>query len=157
MNEEIKKLWHKWDKATNNRLSRVCLYSDDSGDFYDDEDNVLFVFENYEDLQKFFEDALSPKNNMKELPIEALDVKIDDEDFKGTIREFFKELAIMVWTEGEGFNGKRPFGNSGWSYMVYKPLIKEGMLKGELDEYGYLQDYDPNADKLIEKLLRDNF
>ena len=75
MNEEIKKLWRKWDETTNNRLSRVCLYSDDSGDFYDDEDNVLFTFDNYEDLQEFFEDALANMKSKKKKKGIALDTK----------------------------------------------------------------------------------
>ena len=40
-----------------------------------------------------------------------------------TVREYFTELVKMVWGEGEGFSGKRPFGNSGWEHEVYSALV----------------------------------
>lgn len=51
-----------------------------------------------------------------------------------TIRSYLIALLCELWSSGEGFSGKRPFGNSGWEYDLYKPLIKAGAITGELDE-----------------------
>jgi hypothetical protein len=55
-----------------------------------------------------------------------------------TIRWYLIELLAKVWEQGEGFNGKRPFGNSGWENDLYLPLVAGGFVKGELDEDGCL-------------------
>ena len=31
-----------------------------------------------------------------------------------TIRQYFSRLMLELWTNEEGFSGKRPFGDSGW-------------------------------------------
>lgn len=49
----------------------------------------------------------------------------DDEEFD-TIRDYLKGLLDSLWTQGEGFSGKRPFGNSGWRHDLYRPLIAAG-------------------------------
>lgn len=49
----------------------------------------------------------------------------DDAEFD-TIRDYLKGLLTNLWTEGEGFSGKRPFGNSGWRHDLYRPLIAAG-------------------------------
>lgn len=74
------------------------------------------------------------------------------------VREFLSLLLVKVWREDEGFNGKRPFGNSGWKSDVYKALVKAGALEGTLDEDGYLDDCDRDAgDELILAAIRDIF
>lgn len=62
-----------------------------------------------------------------------------------TIKGYLKELLSTIWAEGESFSGKRPFGNSGWKYDLYAPLVKSGLVKGELDEDGYVQEIDTDA------------
>lgn len=57
-----------------------------------------------------------------------------------TLRQYFYDLMSTLWCEGEGFNGKRPFGNSGWDYDIYVPLIKAGLITGSLDEDGYIEE-----------------
>lgn len=48
-------------------------------------------------------------------PQQVLDLPMDDNDAGAkTIREYLASLVEMLWVEGEGFSGKRPFGNSGW-------------------------------------------
>lgn len=54
-----------------------------------------------------------------------------------TVREYLRMLLMAVWNEGEGFSGKRPFGNSGWENDIYAPLVKAGFIDGTLDQYGY--------------------
>lgn len=53
-----------------------------------------------------------------------------------TVRGYLKTLLVAVWTDGEGFSGKRPFGNSGWQYDLFAPLVMAGAVKGVIDEYG---------------------
>lgn len=48
-----------------------------------------------------------------------------------TIRDYLKRLLVLVWEEGDCFDGKRPFGNSGWDHDIYSTLI---------DELGYDED-----------------
>lgn len=42
------------------------------------------------------------------------------------MRDYFRRLAIQVYIEDEGFSGKRPFGNSGWSAEIEDPVIEAG-------------------------------
>ena len=51
-----------------------------------------------------------------------------------TIGEYLKALLWTLWEKGESFNSKRPFGNGGWEYDLYRTLIKNGLIAGELDE-----------------------
>ena len=68
-----------------------------------------------------------------------------------TIREYLVALLRQVWTEGEGFSGKRPFGNSGWDYDLYRALGKQGFIRMTLDEWGGVDDCDiAKGDELIE-------
>lgn len=49
----------------------------------------------------------------------------------GTVREYLAGLLQALWTEGEGFSGKRPLGNSDWQYDLYAPLINGGLVTGD--------------------------
>jgi hypothetical protein len=73
------------------------------------------------------------------------------------IRHYLFRLLEALWLEGEGFSGKRPFGNSGWDYDIYLPLVKMGAVKGVIeveDEYEYLDTFDrKDADKLVYDLI----
>jgi len=40
-----------------------------------------------------------------------------------TVKGYLKALLSTLWDEGEGFSGKRPFGNSGWEYDLTDALI----------------------------------
>lgn len=76
-----------------------------------------------------------------------------------TLREYFHELLSTLWQEGEGFSGKRPFGNSGWEYDIYKALVEMKAIKGKFgydDEgnFSELLSFDQKeANKLIPKLI----
>lgn len=75
-----------------------------------------------------------------------------------TIGEYFRALLVTLWTEAEGFSGKRPFGNSSWQYDVYAALIRGGAIKGKFDADGYVDDIDTKAaDKFIIGLLKGRF
>lgn len=71
-----------------------------------------------------------------------------------TIREYLHILVTRLWLEGEDFSGKRPFGNSGWQYEIYKALIQGGFVEGSLDIYNDIEEIDiQEADKLMCDLI----
>lgn len=45
-----------------------------------------------------------------------------------TVRDYLKTLLAKLWEEEESFSGKRPLGNSGWQYDLYKPLVQAGLV-----------------------------
>ncbi len=80
----------------------------------------------------------------KEVLKDLLDMKIKTTDFpyRSTIRGFLKNLLSTLWLEGEEFSGKRPFGNGGWQYDIYHPLVEHGYISGVFDEDGCIEDFD---------------
>jgi len=70
---------------------------------------------------------------------DILNLKIDSPDFPPdlTIRGYLELLLLTLWKEGEGFDGKRPFGDSSWNYDLYVPLIKAKCIPGSMDEDDY--------------------
>ena len=66
---------------------------------------------------------------------QALDLMVDHET---TIRDYLHLLLKTLWKEGESFSGKRPFGNSDWEDDLFKPLVVNGFVRGEVDEEGYI-------------------
>ncbi|WP_328344603.1 hypothetical protein [Micromonospora sp. NBC_00421] len=87
----------------------------------------------------------------------VLDLPLPDNDADAaTVRDYLIELLAMVWEEEQGFNGKRPFGNSGWQSDLHLPLIIAGMVPGRLDEDGYIEHIDQQAaDRLIAAAIRE--
>lgn len=81
---------------------------------------------------------------------EALQAKINNDL---TVKQYFRDLLLTLWEEGECFNGKRPFGDSGWQYKIYKALIDDGFIRGRLDKYGYVEAMDENSASLYVKQL----
>lgn len=77
----------------------------------------------------------------------------------GSIREYLVKLLLLVWKDGECFDGKRPFGNSGWDFDIYKPLGAAGLVELVLDEDGYIDRFDweeqQKADRLIEAAIQE--
>lgn len=91
---------------------------------------------------------------------EILDLEFESTDLnkKITIRDFFKELLATLFKEGEGFNGKRPFGNSGWDYDLCDCLAQNGIIDGECsDNFGFtVWDYDSKeAERKILELIKE--
>lgn len=71
-----------------------------------------------------------------------------------TVAEYLAQLVRTVWRQGEGFSGKRPFGNSGWQYDLYTPMAAAGLVAGEFDTDGYLEQCDTAAaDALVEAAI----
>ena len=86
--------------------------------------------------------------------LSALEVRMGYE-FEGTsVRDHLHALLTKLWNDGECFNGKRPFGNSGWEYDLYAPLISAGFIAGELDEDGCIEKMDKEqADSYVFDLI----
>lgn len=87
--------------------------------------------------------------------INPLDTPMEHNDaLATTIKEYYKALLVALLTEGENFSGKRPFGNSGWEYELYKALINNNLVDGKLDSEGYVEKIDTKeADRLLISLV----
>ena len=89
--------------------------------------------------------------------IEILELKFycDDLDRELSIKEYLKELLTVLWRECECFSGKRPFGNGGWYLDLYVPLIKNKIIDGVLDDYGYIEECDKDkGEKIISECIK---
>lgn len=76
----------------------------------------------------------------------ALPLEPDHNDAgASTIRDYLVSLLAELWREEEDFSGKRPFGNSGWTCELYRPLVGAGIIDGAFDEDGFLDDWDADA------------
>jgi hypothetical protein len=70
-------------------------------------------------------------------PEQVLDLPMDENDAgQPTVRAYLVELLKLVWSDGEGFDGKRPFGNSGWESEVLDTLARSGAVESTLDRWG---------------------
>lgn len=65
---------------------------------------------------------------------QALEVIIGDDDDELTLREYFGALLTTLWVEGEGFSGKRPFGDSGWQHDVSSALSSAGFAGLDVED-----------------------
>jgi hypothetical protein len=99
------------------------------------------------------------QSNMVETNV--LDLKFYSKDLGKniTIRQFFFELMEKLWLQQECFNSKRPFGNSSWDSDLIVCLIKNNLIKGELDEDEYINKYDNKEvdEFVISKILKPLF
>lgn len=94
-------------------------------------------------------------------PAQALDLEFFNEDAGcETIRGYFKELLTTLWQQGEGFSGKRPFGNSGWEHDLAFPLVEAGCIRGTIvvdeddPDDSYVEDFDTKAyDKFVNAMI----
>lgn len=53
-----------------------------------------------------------------------------------TIRGYLLRITQEVWRYGEGFSGKRPFGNSGWDWEIFEALAEAGIIEATYDDDG---------------------
>ena len=56
------------------------------------------------------------------------------------VRGFLKALLHRMIELGEGFSGKRPFGDSGWEGDLEWALIKGNVIDGTIDEDNYARN-----------------
>ena len=89
--------------------------------------------------------------------LRVLDTPVEG-DHPGLLRDYLCALLLKLCADGSEFSGKRPFGNSSWEYDLYIGLIKGGLVEGELDEDGYVEEVDTAAaDALIAEAIRHIF
>ena len=87
-------------------------------------------------------------------PQQVLDLAMPENDSgASTIRGYLVTLLATLWREGEGFSGKRPFGNSSWQCDLYIPMIQAGMIEGTVDEDGYLDDLPLSSERKADGLI----
>lgn len=80
--------------------------------------------------------------------VDILEINIGHTDASNeeiTIRGYLGQLLLKLWNDESSFSGKRPFGNSGWKLDLYKGLIESKVIKGSLDDDGYIQSVDADA------------
>jgi hypothetical protein len=84
---------------------------------------------------------------------DALAVEFEHEAMGDTtVRRYLTALLSAVWGQGEGFSGKKPFGNSGWEFDLYGPLMDSGFIEWVAPyphNPGYLQLKDERAAHLF--------
>jgi len=87
--------------------------------------------------------------------LSALELRFDSDAGENlTVRDYLYILLTKVWNEGEGFDGKRPFGNSCWEYELYKPLVESGLVTGSINDEGYVEDVDcDKANEIVFNLI----
>lgn len=76
-----------------------------------------------------------------------------------TIKGYLKALLFTLWDEEEGFSGKHPFGNSGWTNDIAFALVKGKFIKGsihiEMEDGEITGEYLDDADfKAMNKLIK---
>lgn len=80
------------------------------------------------------------------IPQQVLALPMGENDaHAATVRDYLVTLLALLWDEKELFDGKKPFGNSGWDGELLVPLIRAGLVEGEVDEYGGIDEVDDDA------------
>ncbi len=78
-----------------------------------------------------------------------------------TIGEYLGELLSTVWREQDEFSGKRPFGNSGWTYDIEVALADAGLIEGtrneKWDEWEFTREQDIRAFHLVADAIEEHF
>lgn len=71
-----------------------------------------------------------------------------------SIRQYLVELSRQCWIQEDCFNGKRPFGNSGWKIDIYIALAEGGFINGEFNGEEWTSFDEKAADKIIMKCFK---
>jgi len=60
---------------------------------------------------------------------ELLDTSFVERDSNETmtVRQYLLKLLTALWEADECFNGKRPFGNSGWQSQINELIVEKGL------------------------------
>ncbi|ACU71843.1 hypothetical protein Caci_2934 [Catenulispora acidiphila DSM 44928] len=79
-------------------------------------------------------------------PYQVLALPMPENDADATtIGDYLIKLLATLWDEKEGFDGKKPFGNSDWDGDLVVALIQAGAIEGELDEDRCIEFCDDDA------------
>jgi hypothetical protein len=79
---------------------------------------------------------------------------MEDNDAQAeTIGQYLALLTKKIWDEEEVFDGKRPFGNSGWQSDISLALIRAEAVSGTVDDTGWPSGYIVDEiDSLMQKV-----
>ncbi len=84
-----------------------------------------------------------------------LDLPMEENDAEATtIRDYLKALLSTLWREEESFSGKRPFGNSGWTWDIYRALVAGGAIKGKIEDNDLVEHDEQAANELIQEAIK---
>lgn len=65
-------------------------------------------------------------------PDDLLNTPMLSNDAKAkTVRVYLVTLLLNVWRDDENFDGKRPFGNSGWWTELGEAFLSAGYVRGD--------------------------
>lgn len=94
-----------------------------------------------------------PEN--KNTYLSVLNYRFDSDAGEGiTIRDYLARVLLKFWDEGEGFNSKRPYGNSDWAWRLYEALVQGKFISGTLDSDGRIDTFNKNeANQFVEDLI----
>lgn len=85
---------------------------------------------------------------------QVLDCPMGENDAEAkTIRDYLSKLLSLVWQEEEGFDGKRPFGNSSWQLEVYAALAENALIEATKDEWNDWNYRDADANALVQTAI----
>ena len=74
--------------------------------------------------------------------------------FEGiTISEYLSKLLLTVLEEGEGFSGKRPFGESGWKNELTCALAVGGYVIATFSGDGHFEHIHPEQQKKADEYI----
>ena len=82
---------------------------------------------------------------------EILELKFYSQDWyrEMTVKEFLKKILSTFIRQREEFSTKRPFGNSDWDSDLIILFINKNIIKGKIDKYGGIEDFDFGRFNLI--------
>lgn len=84
----------------------------------------------------------------------SLTFHADDLNQDITVAGYLCRLLRDLWAKTEEFNSKRPFGNSGWTWDLYIPLMENGFIPGEYDDEDEYWEFDePQAEAFVLALI----
>ena len=69
----------------------------------------------------------------EEQVLKAAAAMITFSDLNMTVADFFRNCMLALWEEEDGFSGKRPICDSGWSIGITEALVRAKVVKGEID------------------------
>jgi hypothetical protein len=83
----------------------------------------------------------------------GLPMRSNNDAEAATVRDYLIALLAGVWSQGEGFSGKRPFGNSGWEYDLYTALGAADLIPITFDEEGFIDELTDDARAKGDRLI----
>lgn len=78
----------------------------------------------------------------------------DNDSGYETVGGYLTALLVALFEEGEGFSGKRPFGNSGWEDDVAEAWMEAGLLPGDTESWYAQGEFLKTLRRVLKKRLK---